>query len=145
MISRLSELLRNARTRKATASLAAAEPDALVLSVTERENEKRVVTRMMRVSGKWRVVRSAGSKGPVDLVAWRTPGDVENYPSYRRIVAIQCKRNGVCGLGERGLLTRACVGLTDEIYVVRSVRGKLEVRSVRGWAFDGWEPLEDVL
>jgi len=55
MIKKLSDLIKLGRTRKAEASLAAAEPDALVLSVTERENEKRTVTRMMRVAGKWRV------------------------------------------------------------------------------------------
>ncbi len=55
MIKKLSDLIKQGRSRKAEASLAAAEPDALVLSVTERENDKRTVTRMMRVNGKWRV------------------------------------------------------------------------------------------
>ena len=57
MITKLNDLIRNAKSRKATASLAAVEPDALVLSVTERENPKRIVTRMMRVNGKWQVAR----------------------------------------------------------------------------------------
>ena len=55
MIKKLSDLIKQGRSRKAEVSLAAVEPDALVLSVTERENDKRTVTRMMRVSGKWRV------------------------------------------------------------------------------------------
>ncbi len=55
MIRKLSDLIKQGRTKKAQVSLASAEPDALVLSVTERQDDKRVVTRMMRVSGKWRV------------------------------------------------------------------------------------------
>ncbi len=93
MIKRLSELIKQGRARKAQVSLAAAEPDALVLSVTERENDKRTVTRMMRVNGKWRVGaanalefaldKSEEKKGVVSFGAdWRVNKDNEIEVSF---------------------------------------------------------------
>lgn len=51
----LNELINRGRGKKASASLIAAEPDALVISVTEREESKAVVTRTLRLAGIWRV------------------------------------------------------------------------------------------
>lgn len=52
--SALNELISRSCSKKAQASLIAAEPDTFVIAVTEREDSKRVVTHTLRLSGKWR-------------------------------------------------------------------------------------------
>lgn len=54
-IADLSELIRKGSSKKASASLIAAEPELLVLAVTETAGTGRVFTRTLRLSGKWRV------------------------------------------------------------------------------------------
>lgn len=96
----------------------------------------------------WRVVRSAGSRGPIDLVAWlphHPPTSSRRaWPSLRRIVAVQCKRHGAITARESEALRDACRGLTTEAYVIRSNRRHLEVRLVSSAMPTSWEAFADV-
>lgn len=82
----------------------------------------------------WTVLRVAGSKGAVDLVALR-PG---------RIAFIQCRRGGGISVRERDDLAQFSTGTSrPETYVVRVSGRRLEVRDIVLWR-EGWQGFPDV-
>ncbi len=96
-------------------------------------------------SAGWLVVRSAGSHDPVDLIAWVRGG----ADGARRIVAVQCRVDGVIGPNERTAAAAFCYGLTAEIYAAKRGRaGMVYVRLIHPqgrWGADAWEELEAAL
>lgn len=76
------------------------------------------------------VVRSAGSKTKVDLVAFKQD----------QVLFVQCKRNGVCPPAERAELLRVA-GLLPSIAVpVVASRPRVSYRRLTGPGPKQWEP-----
>ncbi len=76
-------------------SLVAAEPDALVLSITERQSDQKIVTSLVRLSGAWRVdirnritFEAAKGSGKKDILTlksgWRVNEDQEIVYTYEK-------------------------------------------------------------
>jgi Holliday junction resolvase len=94
---------------------------------------ERTVISALRRRG-WNTLRVAGSKGAVDVVAWK----------LGQAVALQCRRNGRAAPSERVAMVREMAGLVRDAYVVRVSRRHLQVRSLRRWSA-GWRSLEEAL
>lgn len=109
------------------------------------------VRRKLHAAG-WTVLRSSGSHDAVDLIAWRQPppSSPSDRLPFNRIVAIQCKRDGEIAPKERLKALAFCVGLTQEVYVVRSSAGvadgrwQVQARPVAFYTEHVWEPFDNV-
>ena len=94
------------------------------------------------------VVRAAGSKGPVDLVAVKVQGRAGSVPE---VAFIQCKLSGQIGPGEWNrvlTLSRDCKA--DPIIAFRPKRGEIALMRMTAprlpgdrrseWGWVEWEP-----
>src|SRR5690348_202220 len=88
--------------------------------------EREVRTHLTRDG--YEVIRSAGSKTKVDLIAFK-PG---------QILVIQCKRNGVCPPAERSELIRIA-GVIGALPIVAG-RPRVTYRLLTGVGPKAWEP-----
>jgi holliday junction resolvase Hjr len=96
---------------------------------------EREVRAALAADGYQLVIRSAGSKTKVDLVAFKTD----------QVLFVQCKRNGVCPPAERAELLRVA-GLLPSIAVpVVASRPRVTYRRLTGPGpkdFEPWTPDE---
>ena len=79
------------------------------------------------------VIRSAGSKSKVDLVALK-PGQT---------LLVQCKRNGKCPPGERVALLRLASYSTTSVPIVAELKdrpARISLRRLTGPRHAEWEP-----
>lgn len=88
--------------------------------------EREVRTALIRDG--YDVIRSAGSKTKVDLLAFK----------LGQILVVQCKRTGICGPAERAEVMRIA-GLLRAVPVVAS-RPKVTYRRLTGFGPKDWQP-----
>jgi Holliday junction resolvase len=90
----------------------------------ERETRKH-----LEVDG-YDVIRSAGSKGKVDLIAWKPT----------QILLVQCKRNGTCPPAERRELIRLANRMPGWAHPVIASRPRVTFRVLTGPGPKDWDP-----
>jgi len=87
----------------------------------------------------WRVIRSAGSHSPVDLVAWPPPGSV--LWALHRTWVVQAKRGRRLAPGEQDALREwadACQAEAVWVYPAAGSRGLV----FRVWLEHAWHPVD---
>ncbi len=90
----------------------------------------------------WTVVRAAGSKGIVDLVAWYRNGSIWNASA--QVALIQCKMDGRMDPASRARLIKAAPLWLDKVYVASAHNRHVVFRPVRDWEHIRWYSLEGV-
>ncbi len=90
----------------------------------------------------WTVVRAAGSKGAIDLVAWTTEPNRLHMGTH--LALIQCKVDGRTDPAERARLIKLAPPWLDKLYVACVVGKRIVFRPVREWSSIRWYSLEGV-
>lgn len=89
------------------------------MSYRRGANFERRVKRKLESEG-WFVIRSAGSQGPVDLVALKP----------FKVMLIQCRRSGFLSAAEREKLRSLAERLQTPVFVASSTNGKITLERV---------------